>query len=186
MNPIWIDELDNLVNGQRGYMTEIELSFWHETIKNHLTPITRSESQKQDIIQQLKQLRNKSCTAFLMLNLFWIVLQYKFEYVAISVDEYIKRFTSSFQTSVGHHKVQILGLIYMSCFVVTLCLQFFGMILHRWSTLLDILINVQNGQSDYNRDSFSSEGSSIGVSVRYEEADDVWKHFSLFEEVGEQ
>jgi chitin synthase len=139
-NPYWID-MKFLGKGDIYYMNTKEITFWQGLIDKYLYPLSKDEEQEQRITRDLKELRNNSCFAFFMLNALWVVMQFQFEYVAMTFP--------SLQIPIGRlynrpdQKVQILGLIFLTFFTAVLVLQFVSMLFHRWGTIIEILASTR-------------------------------------------
>ncbi|KAI0986089.1 hypothetical protein GJ496_008260 [Pomphorhynchus laevis] len=142
-NPYWL-ECDHLLGyGGSNHLNANELYFWQQLIDRYLYPIQLNVEQQINITSQLVTMRNNCCFVVFMVNALWVVIQHQFEYVAMDLDELLLDVGILIGQPPGKHKVQPLGLIYMVCFIITLLLQFYGMLLHRWSTLIEVLANTK-------------------------------------------
>ena len=76
----WIEDIkkefktDALGDGRERKLKDKELMFWDELIAKYLEPLTQTKEDKANIANDLKELRNEMTFAFLIINIFFVLL----------------------------------------------------------------------------------------------------------------
>ena len=79
-NLFWIEDIkkefktDALGEGRERKLKDKELIFWDELIAKYLEPLTQTKEDKANIANDLKELRNEMTFAFLIINIFFVLL----------------------------------------------------------------------------------------------------------------
>ncbi|KAL8563825.1 hypothetical protein ACOMHN_061949 [Nucella lapillus] len=128
-NPKWIED-SALGTGEITKLYEEEMDFWKAFVKKYLAPLDSDKEKEKELGHQLIELRNQVIFGFSMINLLWMAINFMFQYtVAVPVT-----------LPIGEGlEVGILGLLFVIFLLAILLLQIFGMIVHRWGTLLHLL-----------------------------------------------
>ncbi|XP_033113952.1 chitin synthase chs-2-like isoform X2 [Anneissia japonica] len=113
-----------------------EVEFWQELVSKYLHPIEEDKQMQEAIANRLKELRNKACFAFFMLNACWIIiiffLELQSELFAIPLGS-LKRSNGDPAT------IEPFQFAFFVLFLIILIIQFLAMISHRVYTLFHIL-----------------------------------------------
>ncbi|XP_052804939.1 uncharacterized protein LOC128234627 isoform X2 [Mya arenaria] len=151
-NPAWA-EIPELTHGRKIKMVEEELNFWQNFISKYLHPLEFSSQKKKNDENALLELRTNISTGMIVTNLLWIALNFMFQYTSPTK---IKLFGTTSETDVENLEegnmeidtdsgpikgleVDILGLLFIIFYVLILLVQFIGMLLHRYGTILHLL-----------------------------------------------
>lgn len=97
-----------------------EVAWWYELLDRQLHPIPEALSQTSSLKDELKNLRNSTLVAFLLINLVWIILLY-----VLTIDQ-LKSFGLD---------NKFLSLAFLAVYGVILLVQFLAMLFHRTVTL---------------------------------------------------
>ena len=127
MDPNWIKDA-RLGRGGIENISKHEARFWVNMIEKYLKPIPKDVKKEKATRQELIELRTNSSFAFWFVNLLWVLFNYM-----------ITRDNQLNTISIAGYKTQPLGFIFIIFFVVVLILQIIGMIIHRWSTFLQLI-----------------------------------------------
>ena len=127
MDPNWIKDA-RLGRGGIENISKHEARFWVNMIEKYLKPIPKDVKKEKATRQELIELRTNSSFAFWFVNLLWVLFNYM-----------INRDSQLNTISIAGYKTQPLGFIFIIFFVVVLILQIIGMIIHRWSTFLQLI-----------------------------------------------
>ncbi|XP_067943590.1 chitin synthase chs-2-like [Watersipora subatra] len=134
INPYWLEE-ECLRGCEIQLLDQEEVTFWRKFIKKYLQPIDKDVEKEKKIADDLKGMRNNVCLGFFILNALWIAIMFR---IALAEDD-LKPIYFKYSVNGNELEVEPLGLIFLSIFGVTLILQFFGMLWHRWGTLRHIM-----------------------------------------------
>ncbi|XP_071953411.1 chitin synthase chs-2-like [Antedon mediterranea] len=126
-----------------------EVEFWQELVSKYLHPIEEDKQMQEAIANRLKELRNKACFAFFMLNAVWIIiiffLELQSELFAIPLGN-IQR------TNGDPATIEPFQFAFFILFLIILVIQFIAMISHRVYTLLHILAATDITKKDEEKD----------------------------------
>jgi chitin synthase len=132
----WIDD-DCLNNFKLDHLNKNESEFFQNLIQRYLYPIVESQAKKEQVIDDLKSLRNNCCFSFLMFNAFWIVLIFTLQLLKDKLrDKIYIRISLDNKNENMHEPV---GFIYVMIFVIVMFIQFFAMLWHRSITFIQLI-----------------------------------------------
>ena len=155
-NPAWINKWEG--EKEVDYLDISEAQFWRQLIKKYLKPIKKDLKFEKKVLTELIELRNNVSFAYWLINGLWILFNFMIQSTK-GLDE---------ATILGQ-KTQPLGFIFMILFMIALFLQFIGMLMHRWGTLLQ-LIAITELSSPFQRKQQLQPGASPmaqhGMSVK--------------------
>ncbi|XP_076822110.1 chitin synthase chs-2-like [Clavelina lepadiformis] len=122
----------SLQDGTVHYLDEDEHKFWERFIERYLKPLDENPKEKKRIAADLKSLRNRMTGAYYLANALWLILNFALQ-LTITDIAIVFYFGA---TKIEVNPVQFAFLIF---FLVILFIQFFCMLVHRWSTALHLL-----------------------------------------------
>ena len=123
LRPEWA--VNVLTEGKLGYLSEAELKFWKDFIQKYVKPL-KSSKKEEELKVKLIELRNNVNLALWFINAIWIILSCMIESVLPPLH-------------LGPFITPPLGFVFLSLCFVSLVLQLFGMIIHRWETFLQLI-----------------------------------------------
>ncbi|KAH9523950.1 Chitin synthase, class 2, partial [Bulinus truncatus] len=132
----WIDEPE-LWTGEKNELGQHEAEFWTEFIQVYLKPLEKNKEKEEKILLELMDLRNKSCLAFYILNILFIILVYTLETISQSTTNLSVKIPCSLANFKGE-KIEPISVTFTLVFGLLLTVQFLAMLFHRYSTLLQI------------------------------------------------
>jgi len=110
-----------------------EALFWEELIRNYLYPLDHDEKHQQEVAAMLKEFRNRVAFGFFFVNGLWVIIMTAMNQVKSTVSITVYRSGDDIIS------IEPLGFVFLIIFAVLLLLQMFGMIVHRYGTLLHVL-----------------------------------------------
>ncbi|BFZ06371.1 hypothetical protein BsWGS_09409 [Bradybaena similaris] len=136
-NPLWAED-KGLGNGVTIEGNKQELTFWREFVDRYLLPIRPSVEEKKKISDGLRDLRNSSTFAMMIVNLLWMSLNFMFQQTNAA------RFTIRYGVH-NERKIEesVLGMGFVLLLLILLLLQMVGMVIHRIGTLQHLLAITQ-------------------------------------------
>ncbi|KAL4227222.1 hypothetical protein ACF0H5_012667 [Mactra antiquata] len=146
--PVWLrrEEIDNpgwlnsavCGNGPIKRLSDKETAFWNQIIARYLHPLVEDKAHQVKVQGDLKNLRNNVVFGFFMTSALWIALTMQLQILQEDLREAlffkIPRWDVTEDLS-----FEPLGLLFLSFFAIILCVQFLGMFVHRWGTMLHML-----------------------------------------------
>ncbi|CAC5369431.1 CHS1 [Mytilus coruscus] len=135
--PKWTEDND-FKNGKVMSMTPEETIFWEEFIKRYLKPLDADKKEQETMKQALAQLRNEVVAGFAFINLIWISINFMFQLRKPAIIEFPKT-PGAENVDDSVIKIDALGLMFIIFFVLILLIQFIGMVIHRWGTLMHLI-----------------------------------------------
>ncbi|XP_069120489.1 chitin synthase chs-2-like isoform X3 [Argopecten irradians] len=153
--PYWT-ELDWLGKDKNSDLQTAEKEFWKEFIENvggvgsssnalcttekYLSPLDANVKAQKETQETLIELRNGVCGGIAVINVIWIAVNFMFQLRGPGlVTIPIPSVWGDDGGGPDYLQVDILGLSFVIFFMVLLLIQFCGMVMHRWGTLLHLL-----------------------------------------------
>ncbi|XP_055703562.1 chitin synthase chs-2-like [Phlebotomus papatasi] len=146
--PDWLYDED-LRNGDNDTLPMAEEKFWNDLIDRYLKPLDLTEEDKNKVATALKDLRDMSVFAFVMINVIFVLtvllLQMNKDDIHIRWPFEVKNFieydsdNSEINIKREHLQLDPIGLLFVGFFGVILLIQFIAMLIHRFGTLAEIL-----------------------------------------------
>ncbi|CAL1539833.1 unnamed protein product [Lymnaea stagnalis] len=133
----WIDD-KNLGEGPKKALNEDENQFWQDFIQAYVFPLDKDKKQEEKIQNELIELRNKSCLAFFIMNILFVILVYTLQTISEQTTNLSIKIPCELEGFKGE-KVEPISMAFTLVFGVMLTLQFLAMLFHRYSTLLHII-----------------------------------------------
>lgn len=138
-NPAWL--MDHVCGeGPIRRMDQREMLFWEQLIKRYLQPINEDKTQQEKVASDLKNLRNNVVFGFFMTSALWIALTMQLQLLQDELKDtilFIK--IPHIDPTKNDLTFEPLGMFFLGLFGAILVFQFFGMISHRWGTILHVL-----------------------------------------------
>ncbi|XP_041374239.1 chitin synthase chs-2-like [Gigantopelta aegis] len=135
-NPIWISD-DDLGKGNIKVNDPEENAFWKDLINSYLFPLEGNKAKEKQTKQELIELRNSVCLAFMIINAMFIILLFALETISEQTSNLSFRMPCNVEGLLGE-KVQPIALSFTLVFGILIVLQFLAMLFHRYSTFLHI------------------------------------------------
>ncbi|XP_059620606.1 chitin synthase chs-2-like [Phlebotomus argentipes] len=146
--PDWLYDED-LRNGDNDTLPLAEEKFWNDIIDRYLKPLDLSEEEKSKVATALKDLRDMSVFAFIMINVIFVLtvllLQMNKDDIHIRWPFEVKNFidydTANNEITIVREYLELdpIGLLFVAFFGIILAIQFVAMLIHRFGTLAEIL-----------------------------------------------
>ncbi|XP_067686177.1 chitin synthase chs-2-like isoform X2 [Haliotis asinina] len=134
--PYWIEDED-IAGGPKELVSIQEVDFWNGLIGRYLFPLEKDEKHEKKMKEDLLELRNTVCLAFLLINALFVILLFALE----SVSEYtpqLKVKVPCGNDDVVPEDIQPISVAFTLVFGIMLSIQFVAMLFHRYSTFLHI------------------------------------------------
>lgn len=136
-------------NGETETLGATEEKFWYDLIEKYLKPIDKSQKELDDVKDGLKGLRDMSVFAFVMINALFVlvifILQLNKEFIHVrwplGAKNVIEFDDSITEINISREYLELdpIGLVFIVFFGVILFIQFGAMLMHRFSTISQIL-----------------------------------------------
>ncbi|XP_050419061.2 chitin synthase chs-2 [Patella vulgata] len=139
-SPYWLRDND-IGEGRVRYLSPEEIRFWKDLISKYLFPLENNVEHQKKMKADLKELRNKMCLMFYLLNALFIVIIFTLQYTnAIQGGDGLA-IPLPCKTVDGSRKLSLepISMVFMAVFGVSLLIQFIAMFFHRMSTFLHII-----------------------------------------------
>lgn len=108
-----------------------EKNVWEHIISNYLEPRQKKSGDSNKSIEKMTDLRNKVVFGFLFLNALWLTIMTAMNEAKYTINIQIPATTPII--------IEPLGFVFLLVFSLILVLQFIGMMMHRYETMLHIL-----------------------------------------------
>lgn len=108
-----------------------EKNVWEHIISNYLEPRQKKSEDSNKSIEKMTDLRNKVVFGFLFLNALWLTIMTAMNEAKYTINIQIPATTPII--------IEPLGFVFLLVFSLILVLQFIGMVMHRYETMLHIL-----------------------------------------------
>ena len=128
----WIDDPD-LLHGEVKLLDNEDATFFEGLIEKYLKPLDQDKDREKRVALELKELKNKTSFAFLLLNAIYIVVVFTLQ---------IQRNESGLTIPwpCGRNlSLEPIGIIFLAIFAFVMTLQIAGMLIHRIGTFLHIM-----------------------------------------------
>jgi hypothetical protein len=136
VNPAWIFH-ESLRDSEVVMLDPRETKFFQELIERYLYPLVENKDHQQQMVRDLKSLRNNGCFIFFMINTLWLVIIFSLQLVSEQIRDYV--FIPIKRLHNDPLRFEPLGLGFLLFFATILLVQFISMLWHRYGTLLHLL-----------------------------------------------
>ncbi|XP_053386745.1 chitin synthase chs-2-like isoform X3 [Mercenaria mercenaria] len=118
-------------------LSDEETLFWEELILQYLSPLSEDKEKQRKIQSDLKELRNKVCLFFLLVNALFVTIVFSLQQVNVESEGTLStELPCSNGTDGG--SFEPISMAFTAIFGILLMIQFVCMIFHRMSTFLQI------------------------------------------------
>ncbi|XP_060582419.1 LOW QUALITY PROTEIN: chitin synthase chs-2-like [Ruditapes philippinarum] len=136
-NPGWLQSAI-CGDGPIKSLNEKESIFWKQIIMKYLYPLNEDKIHQEKVQHDLKNLRNNVVFGFFMTSALWIALSMQLQILQEDLKDTLFFKIPRWEIS-DDLAFEPLGLIFLAFFATILCVQFLGMFIHRWGTMLHML-----------------------------------------------
>lgn len=137
-NPYWIMD-KTLKDGAIDSMGKDESDFWRNFIDKYLYPLEKDAEKEKVIANELIELRNKTCLAFLLINALFVTIVFVLTVVNAADSSLSIPLPCTDVNGDDQGKVEPISFAFTVVFGMLLFVQFICMLFHRLATLLHIL-----------------------------------------------
>ncbi|KAM3964831.1 chitin synthase chs-2 [Aphomia sociella] len=152
VNPFWIED-PNLQKGEVDFLLTAEIEFWKDLIDTYLRPIDENKEEQARIKTDLKNLRDTTVFAFIMLNSMFVLtifllqlnqdqLHFRWPLGQSVVIEYDDE-NNVVIINQDYLMLEPIGSLFLIFFGSVMLIQFAAMMLHRLGTLAHLLSTTQ-------------------------------------------
>ncbi|KAL3098213.1 hypothetical protein niasHS_002049 [Heterodera schachtii] len=157
-SPNWMEE-EPFKQFDTVYLDPDEASFWREMINKYLRPINLDSQEVERMQIGLDELRNKTCSAFFMVNLVFIIvvlvlqMQKDFLHIDWPLGPKVNQTKPDLgagsgpvdedEIVVSHLQLEPMGFVFIVFFLAILVIQFLAMLFHRFGTLAHIIASTE-------------------------------------------
>ncbi|XP_039594025.1 chitin synthase chs-2-like [Polypterus senegalus] len=120
-------------------LDEDEMLFWKGLIKQYLFPITEDEKTKENIMKDLRSLRNKVNFVYFIINSLWIVATFFLQLIGNTVSIEIPKIYFNGTRAPDAIWVDPIGFMFLLSFAGLLIAQFMAMAYHRLYTFIHLI-----------------------------------------------
>ena len=129
-----------LKNMETHSISNVEISFWKNLIDRYLFPVDKDEKREKKMHEDLVVLRNNVCMFFCLVNALFVIIIFTIEF-SLSNSK-----ATSFEMCPDSDKstkdTNVITIVFMMVFGITLLVQFIAMFFHRYETFMHILSSV--------------------------------------------
>ena len=151
VNPAWLEDTGT-GSGPITALDNRENIFWRQVIRIHLKPIEKNKVKEKQMEEALVSLRNSIVFAFLMLNFLWNIVIFQMQLLKDKLEEFFIPIPRADDPEGTFMRFEPMGFAFLGVFGVVLFLQFVGMVIHRWHTLLHILSRTEIRHSENSKE----------------------------------
>jgi chitin synthase len=169
----WIDH-ECLCEFIEENLEDKEEKFFLGLIEKYLYPIAQQTQNKEEMQQDLTNLRNRCCFNYLILNAFWIILLFTMQLLKNKLEELIY-IRISFGSDEIESKYEPVYFMFIMLFLVILFLQFFAMLAHRLITFIQLIRRTRlierkvNEKQSRNHNEYLNESKEVNMAFECEE-----------------
>ncbi|XP_033728979.1 chitin synthase chs-2-like [Pecten maximus] len=138
VNPYWLTD-KTLKNGAVDRMGKDETEFWRNFIEKYLYPLEKNPDVEKKIANDLIELRNKTCLAFLLINALFVTIVFVLTIVNAADSSLSIPLPCTNTNGDDQGQVEPISFAFTVVFGMLLFVQFICMLFHRLATLLHIL-----------------------------------------------
>uniref|UniRef100_A0A3Q3MRB1 chitin synthase n=1 Tax=Mastacembelus armatus TaxID=205130 RepID=A0A3Q3MRB1_9TELE len=113
-----------------------EHRFWEDLQEKYLKPLPDDKERKEKIASDLRDLRNKICFAFFILNAMWLVATFTLQVFDGVFAINMTKVDLNLNATGGYLQIDPIGFMFIVGFATSVVIQFFGMLYHRLYTLI--------------------------------------------------
>uniref|UniRef100_A0A3Q3N5A0 chitin synthase n=2 Tax=Mastacembelus armatus TaxID=205130 RepID=A0A3Q3N5A0_9TELE len=135
----WVSKLQSLSNDvhlQETSLNQEEHRFWEDLQEKYLKPLPDDKERKEKIASDLRDLRNKICFAFFILNAMWLVATFTLQVFDGVFAINMTKVDLNLNATGGYLQIDPIGFMFIVGFATSVVIQFFGMLYHRLYTLI--------------------------------------------------
>ncbi|XP_060081249.1 chitin synthase chs-2-like [Ylistrum balloti] len=117
-----------------------EKKFWEEFIEKYLAPLDANSKIQKENQDKLLDLRNGVCGGISVINVIWIAVNFMFQLRGpglVSIP--IPSLWGGEDQRQEYLQVDVIGISFVLFFMILMLIQFCGMVMHRWGTMLHLL-----------------------------------------------
>lgn len=126
-------------NGPIRMLDKREETFWKQVLEKYLYPLKEDSQQEQRVQMDLKEMRNSIVFAFFMTSTLWIAMSMQLNIMQDELKEKLFFKIPRLDPTSPPLTFEPLGMIFLIFFALIMTFQFFGMIIHRWGTILHVI-----------------------------------------------
>ncbi|KAM6974308.1 LOW QUALITY PROTEIN: chitin synthase chs-2-like [Tautogolabrus adspersus] len=135
----WISQLQNASRDmplQEDSLDKEEEEFWRQLQKKYLEPLVDDKERQKQIINDLRELRNKINFAFFILNTLWLVATFTLQVFGASFFIPVPKVDFDLNSTGEDVQVDPIGFMFILGFASSVLIQFLAMLYHRIYTLV--------------------------------------------------
>lgn len=164
----WIEDID-LGHGSQDILSRTETQFWKDLIARYLYPLTANKDHQKRVAKKLKHLRDKAVTGFFMIDLLLVILMQSLQSVGVAGVDLTFHYNCTTRGETKEMQIQAVGFLFILIFGVFLVIQLFGMLAHRFFSLLQFVSSTEIRKKDKNRENYENIIRLIAQMARLEQ-----------------
>ena len=167
----WMDH-ECLKHCEKTSLDGSETKFFETLIEKHLYPIKMTKVKQDEITEELNELRDKCCFGFMLLNAFWIVFVLCLQLLHDKLRDKIYIVIWFYTKEPIYYEP--VSFIFVSLFIIVICVQFFAMTWHRTFTFIQLLRNTRlRGRSEKTLKQENINGTGNHQQTQTQDSNDV-------------
>uniref|UniRef100_A0A8C2X855 chitin synthase n=1 Tax=Cyclopterus lumpus TaxID=8103 RepID=A0A8C2X855_CYCLU len=104
-----------------------------DLMAKYLEPIPENKKEQKEMIDQLRDLRNKITFVYFILNAFWLIVTFTLQLLDSSVFIKVPKIDNNLELTGEFIYIDPVGFMFILSFVLLVVIQFIGMLFHRYS-----------------------------------------------------
>jgi len=135
----WITQLQSLSDDMRlkeERLDKDEEQFFRDLMAKYLEPIPENKKEQKEMIDQLRDLRNKITFVYFILNAFWLIVTFTLQLLDSSVFIKVPKIDNNLELTGEFIYIDPVGFMFILSFILLVVIQFIGMLFHRIYTLI--------------------------------------------------
>uniref|UniRef100_A0AAV2K3M9 chitin synthase n=1 Tax=Knipowitschia caucasica TaxID=637954 RepID=A0AAV2K3M9_KNICA len=135
----WVSQVQGLSDDMRlkeEPLESEEQQFFQELIVRYLEPLHQDKKKQEEMLDDLRSLRNKANFVYFIINAMWLVITFSLQFRTDIVGIQIPKVDMNLQPTGDHMLIEPIGVMFILAFALLVLIQFIGMLWHRTYTLI--------------------------------------------------
>ncbi|XP_060915616.1 chitin synthase chs-2-like [Labrus mixtus] len=167
----WVSQLQNASRDmplQEDSLDKDEEGFWRELQKKYLEPLADDKERQKQIINDLRELRNKINFAFFILNALWLVATFTLQRFGAFIFIVLPKVDFNLNNTGEDVQIDPIGFMFILGFATSVLIQFFAMMYHRIYTLVHYVAFIDTEPREQKPDEYYPPAKKIEAASKEE------------------
>ncbi|XP_029299165.1 chitin synthase chs-2-like [Cottoperca gobio] len=137
-NQSWVAQLQSLsdIRLQEDTLDKDEEQFFIELTAKYLEPLPENKKKQEEMVEELKGLRNKMTFVYFICNAFWLIVTFTLQLLEISIFIQVPKLNLNLEYTGEYIFIDPVAFMFILAFALLVIIQFIAMLYHRIHTLI--------------------------------------------------